>query len=216
MSEEYGNKNKLTEHMVFMKTRANSLADVTSLNMWGFDLNDVSIVEKMINLEQCSLSKNHISSLKCFSNCRNLQKLFLRENDIHSFEELGYLAHLNNLHTLWLADNPIANVSNYRQRVFQMLPQIEVLDDVTQQEADRNISSASRNRRQVPIKPTFEDVEPHQRVAPPEKAYVRPVNTPLGKAETACLTAILALIPKLSDNSIESVLEKIRVVSARR
>ena len=77
----------LSEDMIHQRTKQ-KLNEVKNLNMWGYDLTDVSIIDKMPNLEVISLSLNHISSLHFFKNCKHLRDLFLRKNEISKFDEL--------------------------------------------------------------------------------------------------------------------------------
>ena len=53
-----------------------------SLNLWGQDLSDVSLLTQMCAVEVLSLSVNNISSLKDFSSCHKLQELYLRKNEV--------------------------------------------------------------------------------------------------------------------------------------
>ena len=48
--------------------------------MWGTDLEDVSIIKEMQNMEICSLSLNKIRTLRDFQFCRKLTELYLRKN----------------------------------------------------------------------------------------------------------------------------------------
>lgn len=45
-------------------------------------------------------------------------------------KEVHYLAHLPNLETLWLSDNPISAHKSYRQFVIKLLPNLKKLDEV--------------------------------------------------------------------------------------
>jgi Leucine-rich repeat (LRR) protein len=63
----------LTTELVFIKTKSDSLQNIKNLNLWGNDLEDLSLIEHMPNLEVISLSVNKISSLKYFANCQKLQ-----------------------------------------------------------------------------------------------------------------------------------------------
>lgn len=63
----------LTADLVFTKTKSDSLHNIKNLNLWGNDLEDLSLIEKMPNLEVISLSVNRISSLRDFSKCFKLQ-----------------------------------------------------------------------------------------------------------------------------------------------
>lgn len=63
----------LTADLVFTKTKSDSLHNIKNLNLWGNDLEDLSLIQKMPNLEVVSLSVNRICSLKDFSHCPKLQ-----------------------------------------------------------------------------------------------------------------------------------------------
>jgi hypothetical protein len=209
-------KGVLQEHMVFQKTRTQSLADVRTLNMWGFELENVSIVSQMTNAETLALSVNKISSLAPFESCRHLQQLLLRGNQISSFDELDYLQNLPYLTTLSLIDNPIAQMPNYRDIVLRKLPRLRMLDDldvsmrapakpeavqpqscrhpVARKSAPPEIVSESRSQE-----------EPRPRASRPREPE------PRRKAgdDSNMLAAVLSLIPELSPESLHLVLEAI-------
>ncbi|DBA82054.1 TPA: hypothetical protein ACH3X1_007747 [Trebouxia sp. C0004] len=63
---QVGLKVALSEQIVKGKTRVDRLSDVKSLNCWGQDLADVSILSQMPNVEVLSLSVNQISTLKSY------------------------------------------------------------------------------------------------------------------------------------------------------
>ena len=110
-----------------------------SLNLWGQDLSDVSLLTQMCAVEVLSLSVNNISSLKDFSSCHKLQELYLRKNEVsfladhnayrlqplalYAFvqipdvSEVSHLANLQDLRVLWLSDNPCAQNPDYRAKV---------------------------------------------------------------------------------------------------
>ena len=54
----------LTIELIHMKAKTNRIDTIKNLNLWGNDLNDISIVTQMNALEVLSLSVNHITSLK--------------------------------------------------------------------------------------------------------------------------------------------------------
>lgn len=123
------------------------LSDVKSLNLWGQDLGDISLLTQLPAVEVLSLSVNSISSLKDFSSCLKLQELYLRKNEVtcscsikmvcsaHSNDntwsdmqiadvsEVSYLARLPDLRVLWLSDNPCAQDPNYRAKACLQLRQ---------------------------------------------------------------------------------------------
>eukprot|EP00891_Asterochloris_glomerata_P002778 jgi/Astpho2/2778/gw1.00050.205.1_t len=71
----------------------------------------------MPNVQVLSLSVNKIGSLRDFACCSALQELYLRKNEIADLVELQWLVHLQDLHTLWLSDNPCAELPHYRAQV---------------------------------------------------------------------------------------------------
>ncbi|CAI5444935.1 unnamed protein product [Caenorhabditis angaria] len=134
---------KLTESAVYIRTKC-SIENVKKLNLWGCGIDDISICEKMQMLEILSLSVNDVKTLRPLKNCKNLKEIYLRKNQIESFDELEYLRDLKNLKVLWIDENPcvkgIGNGENdveneekkqaeYRRKVAKMLPQLEKLDD---------------------------------------------------------------------------------------
>lgn len=74
----------LTADLVFTKTKSDSLHNIKNLNLWGNDLEDLQLIQKMPNLEVVSLSVNRIASLKDFAYCPKLQ--------VKSFFKLGAIS----------------------------------------------------------------------------------------------------------------------------
>eukprot|EP01062_Namystynia_karyoxenos_P076217 TRINITY_DN7443_c0_g1_i1.p1 TRINITY_DN7443_c0_g1~~TRINITY_DN7443_c0_g1_i1.p1 ORF type:complete len:271 (+),score=83.68 TRINITY_DN7443_c0_g1_i1:77-814(+) len=137
---------ELTERIVLQKTKVDSLANVKNLNLWGSELEDVSILAKMPNVEVLSLSVNRIQRLGDFAGCKSLMELYLRKNEIKDLSEVQRLRELPKLKILWLCDNPCASHPFYRPYVIKTLPGLEKLDniDVTEQErqAAQSVSDA--------------------------------------------------------------------------
>ena len=120
----------LTKEYILSKYQKYSdLTEIKNLNIWGEDIQDISIITKMPNLEVLSLSSNNISSLSPISSCLNMREIYLRNNNISSFEELNHLRTLFNLKVLWLEGNPICEDKNYREKVLNLLPQVMYLDN---------------------------------------------------------------------------------------
>lgn len=155
----------LTEALVKQRTKSN-LAEVRKLDLWGYRLSDISLIEKMKKLEIVSLSSNNITSLKPFKSCTRLRDLFLRDNKITDFNELNYLSELPNLQILWLTGNPIASEPLYREKVMQLLPKLSKLDedeitDFERMETLKNSNTGKRSARKVsvPLTQSFPDIE---------------------------------------------------------
>lgn len=256
--DEHSNNSVLTEHMVLTKTRANSLTDVKALNMWGFNLRDISLFERMPNVEICSLPVNQICNLAPLANCRKLRELYLRQNNISDFHELTYLSGLRFLKNLSLSENPIANSPNYRQTVLQILPQLEKFDDIdtnqipqpqTSMQSNHRRSCSSLDSQYSSTNASFSQTQQHQnhpnydnnnnfhhQMHQPQYQTMRPSryghsnannynntnnfnNTNNynnssnysngGKSDERALTAVLALLPELSPESLAIVIQTI-------
>ena len=120
----------LTKRMILSKyPKYSSIKDIKKLDIWGEDIENISIISKMTNLEILSLSSNKISSLSPLSSCLNLSEIYLRNNNISSFEELYYLKNLLNLKVLWLDGNPISKDNFYKEKVLNILPRLHNLDN---------------------------------------------------------------------------------------
>ena len=120
----------LTKELIFSRnSKISELSEITKLNIYAEDIEDISIISSMPKLEYLSLSSNNISSLSALSDCIYLREIYLRNNNISSFEELNHLRHLFNLKVLWLEGNPICDDDFYRKKVLNILPQIISLDN---------------------------------------------------------------------------------------
>jgi hypothetical protein len=120
----------LTKEFILSKyPNITDITEIKKLNLYAEDLLDVSLISKMPNIEVLSLSSNQISSLSPLTNCLNVREIYLRNNNIDSFKVLNHLKHLLNLKVLWLEGNPICNDINYREKVFNILPQVIFLDN---------------------------------------------------------------------------------------
>lgn len=119
-----------------MRTKCNRMDLIKNLNLWGNDLEDISVLQYMPNLEVLSLSVNAVTSLSDLRYCSKLSELYLRKNDIRDLAEVHNLRHLRQMRVLWLSDNPVATLPHYRQYVLHHVPGLTKLDslDVTDEE----------------------------------------------------------------------------------
>ncbi|KAL9966134.1 hypothetical protein ACROYT_G024158 [Oculina patagonica] len=140
---------RLSEQQILSRARASSLENVKNLNFWGSDLNDISVLRQMPNVEVLSLSVNNITSLKDFAHCPRLRELYLRKNSIRDINEIGCLKNLPKLRVLWLSDNPCADTEKYRMTVLKNLPKLTKLDTVVVEEAE--VLDASKEGMDIPI-----------------------------------------------------------------
>ena len=179
----------LTKELILTRTKAENLESVKNLNLWGNEIDDVRILREMPNVEVLSLSVNKISSLREFRNCTKLSELYLRKNSIANLSELKYLQNLANLKVLW--DNPCTEISNYRQKVLKVLPNLIKLDNQAVAPEEKNII--------LPSPPKKENQKPPMQ----EERKIR--REPEISAPNNVLIAVLALIKELDENSLELV-----------
>ena len=120
----------LTKELILSKyPKYTNISEIKKLNIWGEDIEDISIISQMPNLEVLSLSSNKISSLFPLSYCLNLREIILRNNNIYSFDELYHLKNLPKLKELWLEGNPISQENFYIKKVLNILPKLHTLDN---------------------------------------------------------------------------------------
>jgi hypothetical protein len=203
-------KGRLMEHMVFQKTRTQSLTDVRNLNMWGFELDNVSIVSGMTNAETLAFPVNHITTLAPFASCKSLRNLLLRDNRITDFNEIDHLRDLPNLTTLSLSENPIAQDPRYREIVLQKLPQLTKLDDIVA--IPKAKSKSAENVTEMPTRSSYDSPISRARTPPRTSQSARRSDERATKQTTdgSMLAAVLSLIPELSRDSLEVVLEAVQ------
>jgi len=77
--------------MIVQKCKTDNLQKIKKLDVWSSDLEEVSVLKELTNLEICSLSLNKITLLKYFQHCSNLTELYLRKNQISDLFEIRNL-----------------------------------------------------------------------------------------------------------------------------
>lgn len=116
---------KLSRELIAQKVKSDRIESIRNLNLWGSNIEDISIIEEMPSLEIVSLSVNKIRTLRPFANLQNLRELYLRRNLISNLNEIKHLTDCQNLNVLWLSENPICDNPNYRAVVICVLPQLQ-------------------------------------------------------------------------------------------
>ena len=139
---------------ILSKCKVKSLDEVKNINLWGCDLNNISILSECKNLEILSLSLNEISNISPLKKCINLRELYLRKNNISSLSQIDNLINLIHLRILWLDENPISNLENYKEYVLKTLPQIIKFDNNTiirNREIKKHKTTQTSERRNTKI-----------------------------------------------------------------
>ena len=94
--------------MVQMRCKTDKISAIEKINLWGNELEDVSLLRDMPNLRIISLSVNKLNTLEDFAFCPKLKELYLRKNEVRDLNEISHLVNLPFLDTLWLEENPCA------------------------------------------------------------------------------------------------------------
>ena len=145
----------LSKEYIFKKNpKYKSLDEIKTLNLWGCDLNNILILSECKNLEILSLSLNEISNISPLKKCINLRELYLRKNNISSLSQIDNLINLIHLRILWLDENPISNLENYKEYVLKTLPQIIKFDNNTiirNREIKKHKTTQTSERRNTKI-----------------------------------------------------------------
>ncbi|CDW79466.1 u2 snrnp-specific a protein [Stylonychia lemnae] len=113
---------------------------------------DKAFLEEFINLELLSMNQTQIKSTNNFPDAPNLVRLELNDNKlpgselknlskytqlrtlkfagnlIKDFNDLDSLSSLQHLVSLDLAGNPIAEKDNYKEKLFEIFPNLQILD----------------------------------------------------------------------------------------
>ena len=109
---------------------SDKLDSIKTLNLWGNNIDDISLLSEMPSLEILSLSTNHIQDLRPLKNLKNLKELYLQDNNISDINQIEFLKNCKQLEILNLSENPITKFQNYRQKILNILPFLKRLDDM--------------------------------------------------------------------------------------
>ena len=121
---------KLTKDLILSRLASDKLDSIKTLNLWGNNIEDISLLSEMPSLEIISLSSNNIKDIKVLKNLKNLKELYLQDNNISDLNQIEVLKNCKKLEILNLSENPITKQQNYRQSVLNLLPNLKKLDDI--------------------------------------------------------------------------------------
>ena len=124
----------LTMDFVLSITNNNNPKNIKSLNLWGNQISDISILSEFPSLEIISLSTNQVKDITVFTKLENIQELYLKDNQISDLNQIENLKNCKKLEKLVLKDNPITTNPNYIKKIIETLPQLKKLDDIDIQE----------------------------------------------------------------------------------
>ena len=121
---------KLIKELIMSRLGSDKLDSIKTLNLWGNNIDDISLLSEMPSLEILSLSTNHIQDLRPLKNLKNLKELYLQDNNISDINQIEFLKNCKQLEILNLSENPITKFQNYRQKILNILPFLKRLDDM--------------------------------------------------------------------------------------
>jgi len=122
---------KLTIEFIISKANVNNPKTIRALNLRGNKISDISILSELTSLEIISLNSNQIKDISAFKKLKNVREIYLRDNQISDFSQLENLKNCKKLEKLAIKDNPVvANISNYYQKIIEILPQLKKIDDI--------------------------------------------------------------------------------------
>ena len=88
-------------------------------------------LETLKKLEILDLAHNRIKKIEGIENLSELTDLWLNHNEISNFDDFQMFKYVPKVTTIYLWKNPIADVPFYRQKIVEILPNIEEIDSTT-------------------------------------------------------------------------------------
>ncbi|KAG6800879.1 leucine-rich repeat-containing protein 49 [Apis mellifera caucasica] len=128
----------------------NNLISLKVLNLAG---NNIKIIghndfQGLTSLKELNLRRNKIKKLLGFDETRQLQKLYLSNNDIHKIEDIGNLAKALQLREITIDGNPITLNGDYVSFLVSYLPNLQSLSTMQITEQIRRTAVAWRTAKE--------------------------------------------------------------------
>jgi len=129
------------DSIVFTKFTNEINKELEQINtLYSLSLNDCGLITlenfpKLPSLIRLELMDNKIAPgtfAHLGKSCPNLQSLSLGGNPIKEFDDLKQIQNLSQLYQLDLIKCDICNKADYRVKVFEMFPSLQILDNFTQ------------------------------------------------------------------------------------
>ncbi|RYG51647.1 leucine-rich repeat domain-containing protein, partial [archaeon] len=108
-------------------------------------MSDTTPLRALRQLQVLNLSMNQVCHLQDVAICSALEELYVRRNQIQ-FMELGAVARLTRLHTVWFSDNPCSAHAWYRPLLVCLLPSLVKIDDSEVTPSERSSAAALLER----------------------------------------------------------------------
>lgn len=132
------------------------------LDLSDNDIEHIDNIPELSNLYEFYLCWNSVIDIQTniSEKLRNLRVLNLQGNKIACITQIECLSELRDLKCLVLTDNPICQLSNYREKILEILPQLEVLDYQLNKDYTRNVHGldCSSNHQPHEAKTALDDL----------------------------------------------------------
>jgi len=122
----------------------NSFRNLEILWISKCGMKDLAGLSSFPKLKELYAPYNSIKDLSNIILHDNLQVLDLEGNELENLDTLENLLSIDNLYNLNLSSNPLCKIENYERKVFEMLPQLEFLNDETKDEIQNQKTSPAR------------------------------------------------------------------------
>ncbi len=115
-----------------LKHALEKIEDLISLSMNECQLSTLENFPVAKNLIRLELQNNKFTGkdLKHLKNLTNIQSLSLGNNKIENYEDLEQFKTFEQLIQLDLSETPLSLKPDYRQKVFEAIPSLEILDNL--------------------------------------------------------------------------------------
>ena len=146
-----------------------NLASIKTLDLYGLNLSEISLLNKIPSLEILSLSNNQIKDISVLSNLINLKELYLSNNVINDLSQLEYLKNCQKLEKLILKGNPVTNNQYYFEKINLILPNLIFLDEKVIKSI-KNLAAPEPGKISVILNKSFKKKKPEGRFIKLKKA----------------------------------------------
>lgn len=116
-----------------LKEKLEKLTSISVLNLNDATLASLDNFPNLPNLVRLELIGNSFpgNELDRISHLIELQSLSIGSNKIDSFNQIEPLKNLKQLFQLDLSDTPISQLEDYREQIFNTLPGLQILDNLS-------------------------------------------------------------------------------------
>jgi acidic leucine-rich nuclear phosphoprotein 32 family protein A/C/D len=127
---------KITKITPEIKARLEKINELIALSLNGCELESLDNLPNQPELVRLELNENKFNTAeltKVVERYPKLQILLLSDNNINDVNELKSLAKLEELMQIELNNTSVSKKDGYREKVFALIPSLEIVDDLDQE-----------------------------------------------------------------------------------